>query len=433
MRLPHVLRALKHRNYRIFMGGQAVSLTGTWMQQLALSWLIYRMTGSAFLLGAVGFIGQLPTFILAPIAGVMADRYDKRKILLQVQTVAMLHAFLLAALVLSGTIQVWHIMCLGMVLGLVNAFDMPVRQAYVVEMLGGKQDLSNAIALNSSIVNVTRIIGPALAGVIVAKFGEGLCFLFNGISFIAVLWSLRALDTVPPERKHATKKVLSELREGLRYLTATPPLLHIILLLGAISLFGMSFQVLLPVYVKEVLGTGPRTLGLLMGAMGAGSLVAAAGFAAQKSTANFMALIPGAAAVFGTSLAAIAVAGSCHSALLIIPITGMAMMTQIAASNTTLQTISQDHMRGRVMAFYSMSFLGLAPFGSLYAGTMAQKIGVKYTLLIGGLICLAAGRIFKNRINALEKAGRLSPLPEKLPPGNKLAEYPPEDPQEPAL
>lgn len=400
---------------------------------MAMSWLVYRLTGSAFLLGLVGFIGQLPTFILSPIAGVMADRYDKRKILLRVQTVALLQALTLAALVLSGTIQVWHIMCLGVILGFVNAFDMPVRQSYVVEMLGGKQDLSNAIALNSSMVNVARIIGPSLAGFLVAKYGEGLCFLFNGISYGAVLWSLSALATVSPPHKQKRKNVLAELREGARYMKNTPPLLHIVLLLGTISLFGMSFQVLLPVYVKEVLGTGPRTLGFLMGAMGAGSLAAAVAFAAQKSTTNFMALIPGAALVFGLAVAGMAAISGFHAALIVIPIAGMAMMTQIAACNTTMQTIAQDHMRGRVLAFYTMAFLGLAPFGSLYAGSMAHALGIKGSLLVGGLICVLAGQLFKNSVAKLTAEGKLPPLPARPPNEKKLCEYPAEEPGEPSL
>jgi len=402
-----MFRSLKHRNFRLFIGGQGISLTGTWMQQIAMCWLVYRLTGSALLLGTVGFLGQLPAFLFSPIAGVMADRYDKRKMLIIVQSLAMIQAFILAALVLSGKIEIWHIIAMSILLGFANAFDMPIRQSFMIEMLGGREDLSNAIALNSSIVNAARILGPSLAGILVAAVGEGLCFLLNGLSFIAVLIALYAMDIAPLNGKPRSEKLWTELKAGYSYLAATPPLLHIILLLGVVSLFGMSFQVLMPVYVKDVLHGGPKTLGFLMSVMGAGALTSTVLLASQKDPFRFLKLISTATVAFGFGLVLISQVGALAAALLGMSIVGTSIMAQLVSSNTTLQTIAEDRMRGRVMAYYTMAFLGLAPFGSLYAGTLAQSLGVQRAFLIGGLICASAGAVFASRISALRNAGKL--------------------------
>jgi len=365
------------------------------MQQLAMSWLVYRMTGSAWLLGVVSFLNMLPAFLFSPIAGVLADRHDKRKMLIAAQTAAMLQAFTLAALVLGGWVQIWHIVFLGMILGFVNAFDMPIRQSFIVEMLGGKEDLNNAIALNSSIVNGARMVGPALAGLAVAAVGEGFCFLLNAVSFIAVIIALYKMDI--PRRRAAPGRgsVLPEIMAGFQYLLATPPLAHILLLMGTVSLFGMAYQVLMPVYVEQVLKGGPETLGIVMGAAGAGALCAAVALAARKSPGKLLPAIPVAAAAFGGTLILLSLVKSLPLAVCVIALLGFAMMTQIAASNTMLQSISADDMRGRVMAYYTMAFLGLAPFGGLYSGSVAQWIGVRAAFAISGAACMAGALIFR--------------------------------------
>lgn len=379
-----------------------------------MSWLVYRLTGSALLLGTVGFLSQLPAFFFSPLAGVLADRYDKRKMLIVVQSCAMAQAFLLAALVLSGTVRIWQIVALGVMLGFVNAFEMPTRQSFFIDMLDGRKDLHNALVLNSSLVNITRIIGPSLAGILIAAVGEGLCFFFNGVSFIAVLFSLSAMRIPDTGTGAKEDKIISALKSGWAYIRVTPPLLPLFSLLACISLFGMSFQILMPVYVKDVLHAGPRALGFVMGSTGLGALASAIFIASRKNGTDFMPWISKSAILFGGTLVVLSQVKVLSGALVVLPLVGAAMMAQLSASNTTVQAHVKDHMRGRVMAYYSMAFLGVAPFGSLYAGSLAQRLGVENALMFGGVCCALAGSVFAWRLAALKAAGRLEFLENKI-------------------
>jgi MFS family permease len=374
-RLSLLLRSLRHRNYRLFYIGQGISLIGTWMQQIAMIWLVYRITGSAFTLGVVAFSVQLPIFIISPFAGVLADRWNRRRLLVAEQSIAMVQAFILAFLTLTNVIAVWHIIALGILLGVVNSFDMPVRQAFMIEMIDNREDLANAIALNSSLVNAARLIGPSIAGIIVAAFGEGICFLLNGFSFIAVILALLKMQVmeraVPSEEHHVIKK----LYEGFLYVSRFRPIRSILLLLALISFMGVQ-PVLMPVYAKEILHGGPHTFGFLMAAMGLGALTGAVYLAARKSVRGLAKKIAIAAGIFGTGLLALSIIEVFWLAEICIYLTGLGMMIQMASSNTILQTISDDDKRGRVMSFYVMAFMGMAPFGSFLAGSLVSVIGL---------------------------------------------------------
>lgn len=405
MDLSATFRALRHKNFRLFIYGQSISLTGTWMQQIAVGWLVYRLTGSAMLLGMTGFLGQLPAAFFSPLAGVFADRYDKRKLLIWVQVLAMIQAALLAALTLSGHVQAWHVIALGVLLGFSNAFDMPVRQSFFVEMIGSREDLPNAIALNSSMVNAARLVGPSLAGIAIASFGEGVCFLLNALSYIAVIAALMRMDITPKERPLKNKEILTELAEGFRYINALP-LKYIVLLLGMVSLLGMSYQVLMPVYAKEALGGGPKTLGWLVCAIGVGALTMAVYLAGLKERFKLCGYIPCAAIVMGSAIAILSFSHSLWFSLIFMALAGAGMMTQIAASNTLLQTCSHDHMRGRVMSFYAFSFVGMGPFGSLLAGSVAGWLGVRNSFLLSGAACIIGGLLFIKKLPDLKELVR---------------------------
>jgi len=401
------LRALRYRNYRLFFSGQSISLIGTWMTRIATSWLVYRLTGSAWLLGIVGFAGQFPTFLLAPLAGVWVDRMDRHKILVVTQVLAMLQSFALAILTLGNWIVVWEIVALGAFQGLINAFDMPGRQAFVIEMVEKKEDLGNAIALNSSMVNMARLIGPSLAGMVIAVAGEGYCFLIDGISYIAVILSLVMMTTTPRRSARREEKgLLSDLAEGWRYVAASRPIRAVLLLLALVSLVGMPYTVLMPIFAGEVLHGGPHTLGFLMGATGTGALLGAIVLATRKSVLGLGRLVAVAAACFGGGLIAFSASRSFPLSLALLFITGYGMMTQMASTNTILQTIVKDHQRGRVMSYYAMAFVGMAPFGSILAGTMASSLGAPHTLLIGGLCCCVGAVLFAFRLPQLREAVR---------------------------
>jgi MFS family permease len=400
-RVRHTFRALRHRNYRLFFGGQGISLIGTWMQRIAMPWLVYRLTGSALLLGVVGFAGQIPTLVLAPFTGVLADRWNRQHILVATQTLSMVQALVLAALVLQGSIAVWHIVSLSVFLGLVGAFDTPARQAFIVEMVESKEDLGNAIALNSSMFNGARLLGPSIAGLLIAAVGEGLCFLLNGLSFLAVIAALLAMRLRPQEARSGRTEVFRELADGFSYAFGYPPIRTIILLLALVSLVGMPYTILMPLFAKDVLHGGAHTLGFLMGATGVGALVGAIYLASRLRVVQLGRTIPVAAGIFGVGLIAFSRSSVLLLSLALLAITGFGMMVQMASSNTVLQTIVDDDKRGRVMAFYTMAFMGTAPFGSLLAGGLANKIGAPNTLLAGGVACVLGSLLFAGKLPRL--------------------------------
>ena len=394
-----LLRALRSRNYRLFVAGQSVSLVGTWMQLVAMSWLIYRLTGSAFLLGVVGFTSQIPTFLLAPVSGVLADRWNRRRLLIVTQTLAMLQAALLAAAVLSGIVQVWHIVVLSLLLGVVNAFDIPIRQSFLVEMVSRPEDLSNAIALNSSMVNGARLIGPTIAGLLVASVGEGICFILNSASYLAVLMALIAMRLAPgPHHRKHRRNVFHELREGFNYVFGFGPIRSILLLVALVSLTGMPYAVLVPVFAKEVLHGGAHTFGFLMTAAGFGAFAGTVYLASRKSVLGLGRLIVIAAFLFAVGIAAFAVSANIPLSLVSLAVAGFGAMTLIASCNTVLQTILEEDKRGRVMSFFTVAFIGMAPFGSFGAGTMAGIIGPRETILLGAACCLAGAIIFSRHL-----------------------------------
>jgi MFS family permease len=401
-----VARALRHRNYRLFFGGQGISLIGTWMTRVATGWLVYRLTGSAFLLGLVSFAGQIPTLFLGPFAGVWVDRWNRHRVLLFTQTLSMIQSFALAALALAKIITVNEIILLNLFQGAVNAFDMPARQAFVIEMVEQPEDLGNAIALNSSLVNAARLIGPSVAGLLIALAGEGCCFLIDGISYLAVIASLLAMVVTVREREHAHGSVLSELRDGWIYIRGFRPIWWILLLLALISLVGMPYTTLMPIFAGRILHGGANTLGFLMGATGVGALIGAVRLAARRSVLGLGRLIPMTAAGFGASLFVFSLSRYQWLSMLLLVVTGFCFMQQMASSNTILQTIVEDKKRGRVMSFYSMAFQGVAPFGSLIAGAAASRIGAPLTLLIGGAICIAGAALFASQLPVLRRLVR---------------------------
>ncbi len=389
-----LLRALRHRNYRLFFTGQSVSLIGTWITRVATSWLVYRLTHSAGMLGIVGFAGQIPTFLLAPFAGVWVDRLDRYRVLLTTQVLAMLQSFALAALALSGVIQIWHVLALQAFQGMINAFDTPARQSFVVEMVADRVDLPNAIALNSSIVNGARLIGPSIAGLLIAWVGEGWCFLVDGVSYIAVIVSLLLMRIVRRQRAARTANMLEDLRSGFRYALGFPPILALLLLLALVSLAGMPYTVLLPLVADRVLHGGSHTLGFLMGAAGVGALFGALYLASRNTVLGLGRVIALATALFGAALVAFSFSRWLLLSLALLALVGTGFMVQIAASNTVLQTIVREEMRGRVMAFYTMAFMGMAPFGSLLAGALAARLGAPAAIRAGGIGCLAGAAVF---------------------------------------
>ncbi len=405
LELPVMFRALRHRNYRLFFSGQMISLIGTWMQSVAQSWLVYRLTGSSVLLGLVGFVGQIPSFVLAPLGGLAADRYSRHRIVIATQTSMMLLAFILAALTLLGRIQVWHIVLLAGLLGTANAFDIPARQAFIVEMVKG-QDLVNAIALNSSMVNGARIIGPAIAGILVASIGEGWCFFANGLSYLAVIAGLLLMEIDPPPRGQQATSALESIAEGFQFVVHTGPIRALLLLLGLVSLTGMPYAVLMPIFADRILHGGARGLGLLMGASGVGALAGTLTLAARRGIRGLGRWVSFASAGFGTSLILFALSRRFWlSALLLLPV-GFSMMLQMASSNTLIQHMVPDELRGRVMSVYTMMFMGMAPFGALLAGAVAGRIGAPLTVALGGLASLAGAALFASSWPALRVEAR---------------------------
>jgi len=400
-----MFRALRHRNYRLFFSGQIISLIGTWMQSIAQSWLVYRLTKSSLLLGLVGFAGQIPVFLFAALGGLVADRYSRHRIVIATQTAAMLLAFSLAALTLFEHIRVWEILLLAAMLGIVNAFDIPARQAFIVEMVV-PDDLINAIALNSAMFNGARILGPAIAGVLVAAIGEGWCFFGNGVSYIAVIAGLLLMTTTPRERARRTASGIESVLEGFRWVAHTGPILALMLLLGLVSLTGMPYAVLMPIFADKILHAGARGLGLLMGSTGVGALAATLVVAARREVRGLGRWIFFASAGFGSSLILFSFSRSLYFSIALLLPVGFSMLIQMSSSNTLIQTMVPDELRGRVMSVYSIMFMGMAPFGALIAGAMAHRIGSPLTVALGGTVCICGSLVFRSKWSAMRGVAR---------------------------
>jgi MFS family permease len=378
---------LKHRNFQLFFSGQLISLIGTWMQSVAQAWLVYRLTGSSLLLGAVGFASQFPVFIVAPLGGIVADRMNRHRVVIGTQIASMVLAGILAGLTLSGRVQVWHIFVLAVLLGVVNAFDIPGRQAFLVDMVG-KEDLMNAIALNSSMFNGARIIGPAIAGILVAKIGEGWCFFANAVSYIAVIIGLVMMRVQARAYATAAGSPLMHIVEGFRWVWQTAPIRALLLLLGLVSLVAMPYTVLMPVFADKVLHGGARGLGILMGATGVGALLGALTLASRTGVRGLGRWVAYSCGGFGASLILFAFSRNFWlSVALLLPV-GFCMMLQMSASNTLIQAMVPDQLRGRVMALYSMMFMGMAPFGALLGGAIADRLGAPVTVAVGAVASL---------------------------------------------
>jgi len=390
-----VFSSLSSRNYRIYFAGQGISLIGTWMQNIAMSWLIYRLTGSVFLLGLIGFTSQIPTFVLSPFTGVLTDRYNRRRIMVLAQVFFMLQAFTMAMLVLYNLIVVWHIIVLSLFFGIISAFDAPARQSLVIDLIDDPRNLGNAIALNSALFNGARLIGPAIAGVTISAVGEGICFLLNAISFVAVIVALLLLKIPLKPVMNKVNRFREEFTEGIRYTFRSVPIRTLIILLAVLSLVGFPFIVLLPAYAKEILKGSSDTLGFLMSALGAGALTGALIMAARKSVLGLGRVIAINTGLLGLAVVLASLSTRMYFSLTVFYFGGLSMILSLAAINTMLQTIADEDKRGRVMSFYAMALMGTTPIGNLLAGTIASGIGIPYTLLTGGIITMLAGIWFQ--------------------------------------
>ncbi len=409
------VRALRHRNYQLYYVGMLVSFVGTWMQTVAQSWLVYRLTNSELLLGLVGFAGQIPIFLFTPIGGVLADRYSRQRIISVTQTLAMLQAFALAILTLTHQINVELVMVLALTLGCINAFDLPARQSLLSELVE-REDLMNAIALNSSMVNGSRIVGPAIAGVLVAWLGEGWCFLINAISYIAAIMAFFAMR-IPRRQPEATKPTaLFAFKEGFNFVRRTAPIRALLLLVALVSVCGLSYMVLMPIFADQILNGGAKALGLMLSAAGIGSLGAALTLAARRQAQGLGRIVAISVAAFGLLLMLFSFSRNLiFSCALLVPM-GYTVMLQLSGSNTLLQTMVDDRLRGRVMSFFSLSLMGMSPFGNLLAGAVANRIGAPWTLAIGGSICVVGATVFGLRLPTLKRAAaQLLPSQEITP------------------
>jgi len=420
----HAYRALRHRNFRLFFGGQSISLVGTWMTRVATSWLVYRLTGSAVLLGTVSFAGQIPTFLLAPFAGVLVDRWNRHTVLVWTQALAMVQSLALAFLTLTHRVTIAEVLILSAFQGCINAFDMPGRQSFMLEMVTedgttGRDDLSNAIAINSSMVNLARLVGPSIAGLVIAASSEGWCFLVDGISYIAVIISLlmMRLPALNPaalaaQANRASSSMVTQLKEGWDFVRGFTPIRTILLLFALNSLMGWPFTVLMPIFAAEVLKGGPHTLGFLMGALGVGSLASALSLVLRKSVRGLLKMIPIAAAIFGTGLVLFGLSHVLWLSMVLLLVVGFGMMQGLTASNTIIQTIVPEDKRGRVMSYYTVAFVGMAPFGSLMAGALAHLIGAATTVVISGICCMLGSAWFFTRMPSIRVVMR--PIYEHL-------------------
>jgi MFS family permease len=404
--LAFATRALRARNYKLFFTGQSISLIGTWMTRIAMSWLVYRLTGSAVLLGVVGFASQIPVFVLGPVAGVWVDRWDRHRTIVVTQILAMIQSFALAALTLAHIVTIWELIALALTQGVINAFDMPARQAFVIQMVEQRADVANAIALNSSMVNAARLLGPAIAGVVVAAVGEGYCFLIDGISYIAVIVSLLMMRITVPQVRRPQRHIAHELMEGWRYAVGSVPIRSILVNLAIVGSFGMPYTVLMPIFASKILHGGPHTLGFLMASTGVGALAGALLLALRKSVLGLGRQIVFTTGLFGASLIVFALSHWLWLSLLVLPLAGFGMMQQMASCNTILQTIVHDEKRGRVMALYNMSLQGMAPFGSLLAGGVAARVGAPATIIVSGVALLLGSALFAARLPAIRRVVR---------------------------
>lgn len=401
-RVAFMLRAFSYPNYRLFFGGQLVSLVGSWISMTATSWLVYRLTGSPMALGVVGFAGQFPGFVMGPFAGAFLDRWDRHRVLVATQTLSMLHSFALALLTFTGHITVPAIVALNAVQGLVNAFDLPARQAFLPTMISDREDLANAIAMNSSMFNAARLVGPSIAGVMIATAGEAWCFLLDGVSYFAVIIALLAMKNVRRlDRPAAHPGIVEHLLEGWRYVFGFRPIRSLILQLAWLCLIAMPFSVLMPVFADEILGGGPHTLGFLMAASGLGALAGALWLTTRRSVVGLGRVILFNTIVFGGGLIGFGLSRWLWLSLLALMVVGFGMMVQMASTNTVIQTIVDEEKRGRVMSFYTMAFLGTAPFGSLLAGWLSTRIGAPQTVVISGVLCLATAVWFSRELPAI--------------------------------
>ncbi|HXO39008.1 MAG TPA: MFS transporter [Candidatus Acidoferrum sp.] len=397
-------RALRHRNYQLFFAGQLISLIGTWMDQVAEAWLVYRLTGSALLLGTVAFASQFPVFLLAPIGGALADRVDRRKILIATQSAMMLLTFVLAWVTLSHRVKIWQIVTLAALTGVVNAIDLPARQSFVVDMVS-RADLVNAIALNSSMFNGARVVGPALAGIVVAAIGEGWCFFANGVSFLAVIAGL-ALMKIDRPRMAIEGSPLENTIEGFRFVSQSGPVRALMLLLGLVSFTAMPYAVLMPLFADKILHGGAQALGLLIGCSGIGALGGALTLAMRKTLKGLSVWVAISCAGFGVALLLFSFSRTLWlSAALLVP-AGFCMMIQMASSNTLIQSMVPDRLRGRVMSVYAMTFMGMAPMGALLAGSLAHKLGAPMTIGIGGIVAIVGAAVFGSKLPAIRPAAR---------------------------
>jgi len=386
-------RALKHRNFQLFIAGQLVSLIGTWMQTTAQLWLVYRLTGSAALLGVFGFANQIPMLVLAAVGGYVGDRYSRHRGVIATQTISMLLAFLLAGLTLTHLVKVWHLIAVTLLVGIVNAFDVPIRQAFFVQMVG-KADLPNAIALNSSIFNGARVVGPAIAGFAIAWVGEGWCFFLNGLSFLAVIFALTAMKIEPQERTDSGESPLQNLLQGFRFAMYDRPIRSTLLLMSMLSIFGLQYSVFMPIFAEDVLHSGARGLGYLMSAAGVGAVLGALQFAARTAYKGLAKWIAGMSVICSVCLMIFSQSKIFWLSILVLFIVGFAATSQMAATNTTVQNRSPDALRGRLMAVYATMFMGVQPLGALLAGGIAKRMGAPATLAIFGAICLLGSLIF---------------------------------------
>jgi MFS family permease len=390
--LTHSFRALRHRNYRYFIGGQIVSLSGTWMQTVAQSWLVYRLSHSELLLGTAMFCSQIPVFALGPLAGLAADRFSRHKLVITTQTLMMFQAFALAWLTLSGRVQVPHVLALAVVLGAINAFDIPGRQSLLIQMTS-KEDLLSAISLNSAVFNTARGVGPGVAGLLVAALGEGVCFLLNGISFLAVIGGLLAMK-LPRFESKAPASPWTHLADGFRYAWHHTALRRMLAVLSVATLSSAPILVLAPVFADTVFHRGSRGLGFLMAGMGVGAVIGTVGLARRTHVAGLPAVISYSALLLGAANLAFAVSPSYYVSLAATLLMGYGLMRQLAAANTTIQTMIPDEYRGRIMSLYSMCVVGMGPFGSLGAGAIAGRFGARATMAVGGMLSLASGAAF---------------------------------------
>ena len=398
--MQRTFRALHHRNYRLFFGGQSISLIGTWMQQLAMSWLTYRLTHSTVLLGVVGFSSLIPSFLLAPFAGVLIDRWERYRVMIITQILAMIQAVVLALLVLTGMITVWHIIILSTLLGIINSVDNPVRHALIIDLVESKEDLSNAIALSASMFNVARLVGPSIAGVLISLVGEGVCFLINALSFIAVIISLLSMKVTSKERKMYRTPFWQDIREGFAYAFGFPPIRYILMLIAWTSLVGMSYNVLMPVFARDILHGGAHTFGFLMAGTGCGALIGSIYLATRKSVLNLERILVITSLLFGIGLILLSLSHVDWVALIFMMLIGFGMISQFAGCNTILQTIVEEDKRGRVMSLFIMTSIGTIPFGSLLAGSIAQIVGTPQTIRISGLLCIFGAVMLAVRLPA---------------------------------